>query len=86
MATIHSLNQSISTMPRTVLMPLIHAIRTQRRLKPERAMRKQKSTPAKVARAPKKTALKQQDLFAFASGLDDSAKAKLAAQLLGMVK
>ena len=86
MATIHSLNQSISTMPRTVLMPLIHAIRTQRRLKPERTMRKQKSTPAKVARAPKKTALKQQDLFAFASGLDDIAKAKLAAQLLGMVK
>lgn len=86
MATIHSLNQSISTMPRTVLMPLIHAIRTQRRLKPERTMRKRKSTPAKVARAPKKTALKQQDLFAFASGLDDSAKAKLAAQLLGMVK
>lgn len=69
-------------MPRPQLLSLLQGIRAQRRLRPERAIRAKKDVPAKVARAPKKGNLKQQDLFAFAKGLDDQAKAALAAELL----
>ena len=86
MATIDSLNTSITRMGRAELMSKLMTIRENRRRKPERAMRAKKSTPAKVARAPKKTNLKQQDIFAFTKGMSDDMKAKLAAQLLGGLK
>lgn len=86
MATIDSLNISITCMGRAELMAKLMTIRENRRRKPERAMRAKKSTPAKVARAPKKTNLKQQDIFAFTKGLSEEAKANLAAQLLGGLK
>jgi len=79
MATIESLSTSISHMPRSALFDLLGKIRTQRRLRPAP---RQKSTPAKVARAPKKGNLKQQDLFQYANGLTEDAKAKLAAELI----
>jgi hypothetical protein len=85
MATIYSLNQSITDMSEGELLSKLHLIRENRRRKPERAMR-QKSTPAKVARAPKKSNLKPTDMFQFARGLSDEAKAKLAAELLGGLK
>lgn len=86
MATIDSLNTSITCMGRAELMSKLMTIRENRRRKPERAMRAKKSTPAKVARAPKKTNLKQQDIFAFTKGMSDEMKANLAAQLLGGLK
>ena len=86
MATIQSLNTSITCMGRAELMTKLMAIRDNRRRKPERAMRANKSTPAKVARAPKKTNLKQQDIFAFTKGMTDEMEANLAAQLLGGLK
>ena len=86
MATIESLNTSITCMGRAELMNKIMFIRENRRRKPERAMRANKSTPAKVARAPKKANLKQQDIFAFTKGMSDDMKANLAAQLLGGLK
>jgi len=79
MATIESLNTSITHMTRAALFEHLGRIRTQRRLRPPP---RQKSTPAKVARAPKKGNLKQQDLFQYANGLSDGAKANLAAELL----
>lgn len=85
MATIYSLNKSITEMTEAELLNKLHSIRENRRRKPERAMR-QKSTPAKVARAPKKSNLKPTDMFQFARGLSDEAKAKLAAELLGGLK
>lgn len=86
MATIDSLNTSITCMGRAELMAKLMTIRENRRRRPERAMRAKKSTPAKVARAPKKTNLKQQDIFAFTKGMTDEMKANLAAQLLGGLK
>ena len=79
MATIESLNISITHMTRAALFEHLGRIRTQRRLRPAP---RQKSTPAKVARAPKKGNLKQQDLFQYANGLTDAAKASLAAELI----
>ena len=79
MATIESLSTSITHMSRSALFDLLGKIRTQRRLRPAP---RQKSTPAKVARAPKKGNLKQQDLFQYANGLSTNAKSDLAAMLL----
>ena len=85
MATIYDLSISITGMGQAELYEKFHAIRANRRRKPERAMRAKKSTtPAKVARAPRKSNLKQQDIFAFTNGMSDEAKAKLAAELLNM--
>lgn len=86
MATIQSLNTSITCMGRAELMSKLMVIRENRRRRPERALRAKKDTPAKVARAPKKSNLKQQDIFAFTKGMTDEMKANLAAQLLGGLK
>ena len=86
MATIDSLNTSITCMGRAELMTKLMAIRENRRRRPERALRAKKATPSKVARAPKKSNLKQQDIFAFTKGMTDEMKANLAAQLLGGLK
>jgi len=85
MATIHSLNRSISAMPRQALHDLLQRIRAQRRLRPERKLR-EKTAPAKVARAPKKSALKPNDVFAFAKGLTEAQKAALALELMKGMK
>jgi hypothetical protein len=82
MATIDSLRLSITEMPYSDVVELLHVIRANRRRRPEKSLRAQKSTPAKVARAPKKSNLKQQDIFAYTNGLGSDAKKKLAAELM----
>jgi len=82
MATIDSLRLSITEMPYSEVVELLHTIRANRRRRPEKSMRKQVSTPAKVARAPKKSNLKQQDIFAYTNGLGEDAKKALAAELM----
>ena len=79
MATINSLRTSITEMQRPELFALLNNIRAIRRTRPER---KQKAAPAKVARAPKKSNLKQQDIFSYTNGLSQANKDKLAAELL----
>ena len=86
MATIYSLNQSITSMEMSDLLAKLHTIRENRRRKPERTIRQTKVAPAKVARAAKKSNLRPTDMFQFARGLSDEAKAKLAAELLGGLK
>lgn len=86
MATIYSLNKSITEISLDELMSKLHTIRENRRRKPERTIRQTKATPAKVARAAKKSNLRPTDMFQFARGLSDEAKAKLAAELLGGLK
>jgi len=82
MATLDALRKSITQMGRAEVIELLTAIRTNRRRRPEKSLRKQASTPAKVARAPKKSNLKQQDIFAYTQGLSDKAKNALATELL----
>lgn len=82
MATINDLRISITEIPYSEVVELLHTIRANRRRRPEKPLRAKKSTPAKVARAPKKTNLKQQDIFAFTTGLSADAKKALAAELM----
>lgn len=84
MATIDSLNKSITKMSLKSLHEHLSAIRSQRRLRPARkeSSLKQKSTPAKVARKADKKNLKQQDVFQYTQGLSEGAKSDLAAMLL----
>lgn len=81
MATIESLNRSVTQMSRQQIFDHLHKIRAQRRLRPEKKIREAKA-PAKVKRAPKQSAMRQQDVFLFSQGLDQDQKNKLAALLL----
>ena len=81
MATIESLNKSISDMTPQESMDLIMQIREVRRTRPTKKIRAKKA-PAKTKRAPKKR-MAPQDMFAYAQGLDDKAKAALIEKLTG---
>lgn len=85
MATIHSLNKSITDMDNEELYAKLHKIRSIRRTRPSKKIRA-KSAPAKVKRAPNKKKLRPQDMFAYAKGLTASAKADLISQLTGLKK
>jgi hypothetical protein len=80
MATIEHLNTSITQMSRAESFALIKGIRDSRRR--ARPVKEPKALPAKVARSPKKSAPRQQDLFAMAQGMTPEAKAQLLASLM----
>lgn len=81
MATIYDLNTSITCMGREEFTALVIAIRTQRRLRPTKAIREKKA-PAKCARAPRLKNPKQQDLFQLAQNMTPEQRAALAAKLM----
>ena len=86
MATIYSLNQSITDISYQELLSKISVIRTNRRRRPERPIRAQKKeAPAKVTRA-KNHHPKTKDISAAISKLSPEMRAMLAAELLGGLK
>ena len=88
MATIYSLNQSITDLSYPDLLSKLNVIRTNRRRRPERTIRaqnKEPSTPTKVTRA-KNHHPKTKDVASAISKLSPEMKAALAAELLGGLK
>ena len=88
MATIYSLNQSITDLSYPDLLSKLNVIRTNRRRRPERTIRAQKkesSTPTKVTRA-KNHHPKTKDVANALSKLSPEMKAALAKELLGGLK
>ena len=81
MATIESLNKSITLMDDEELISFLLKIRNNRLRKPERKARVA-SAPAKTKRKPSAKAPKQQDLFAIANSMNEEQKASLLAKLL----
>ena len=88
MATIYSLNQSITDLSYPDLLSKLNVIRTSRRRRPERTIRASKKStdaPTKVTRA-KNHHPKTKDVASAISKLSPEMKAALAAELLGGLK
>lgn len=85
MATINSLNVSITRQSPEDLTQLFITIRAQRRLRPSKAVRK-KSAPAKTKRRPNKRNPKPQDIFALINQMSPEEKAAMAKRLIGVTK
>ena len=88
MATIYSLGPSITDLHYPDLLAKLSVIRTNRRRRPERPIRKarkESKTPTKVVRA-KNHHPKTKDVSAAISKLSPEMKAMLAAELLGGLK
>ena len=81
MATIESLNISITSQSPEDLFERIRLIRNRRRLRPTKAVRAA-SAPAKTRRRPSKATPKPQDLFALANSMSPEQRQSLAAKLL----